>query len=848
MYKKLREIFSWFQQKAIRRMSLKNVLNEYYFRMDSSGTQSSSGAAYKRQAIVYREKTIDDWIMAVTSATDPDDPRRGLLYRFYQSLYNDEHLQTTIDNRVLPVQQAEFNLVDDNDNEDEEAKKLLDRPWYHQLIRICFLHQMQGVSLADISHLDENLEISHVEEVPMSNYIPQQMIIVKEESDKTGWSYKDGALEPYYVQFGNAWALGMLNELAIIMLAKKLGLGSWMNYIEKYGIPPVFVTSDRQDKKRLDELFEMMLDFRNNFFAVLSGNEKVEYGKEAGGNTTDAFLPLEERCDNQISKRLLGQTGTTENGAWEGTAEVHERVEKSRHEYDKMLFQFYFNYIIIPKLVKISPVYKPLERLKLKWDDTESLSITEYIEAINKLAYTFEFDHEEVAKKTGLPIIGQKKNPGGEQQGGTLPNQPKTDPQKKKTEPDDKAVTSPVMEAGEYDFSGIIGRVMKQVYERKVKTGDIDEELFRKTYEELNKKAAEGWGKDDYDDPEQAEEPQRIRDNLFKFSGAKTYQEIKEMNDALYDENGKKLSYKDFREKALAINKDYNENYLRTEFETAETSGRRASEWQEFKANADIMPNLKYVTAGDERVRESHRILDGVVKPINDPFWLQNYPPNGYRCRCYVEQTNEPETPATPMVTIPDAFANNVGQSGEIFTVAHPYFSMPDEHLEKIRKETERSKLYAPYHNDPESKVLISDFADPKDLVKNVESARVISKELKMKIKIRPHINEDGVKNPEYLINEKLADLKNIQGLGGIKNGLDSSRKQQCEYTVFNLDAFESLKPEMVQNKLNGIYKLYGDKFSGQQMIFIYSGKAVKVSWKDVKAGKVTKLLKELQE
>ena len=91
------------------------------------------------------------------------------------------------------------------------------------------------------------------------------------------------------------------------------------------------------------------------------------------------------------------------------------------------------------------------------------MSITEYIEAINKLAYTFEFDHEEVAKKTGLPIIGQKKNPGGEQQGGTLPNQPKTDPQKKKPEPDDEAVTSPVMEAGEYDFSGIIGRVMKQV-------------------------------------------------------------------------------------------------------------------------------------------------------------------------------------------------------------------------------------------------------------------------------------------------------------------------------------------------------------------------------------------------
>lgn len=105
---------------------------------------------------------------------------------------------------------------------------------------------------------------------------------------------------------------------------------------------------------------------------------------------------------------------------------------------------------------------------------------------------------------------------------------------------------------------------------------------------------------------------------------------------------------------------------------------------------------------------------------------------------------------------------------------------MPDNDLIKIRKETERNKIYAPYHRDPESKVMISDFADPKDLAKNVESARVISKELEMKVKIRPHINEDGVKNPEYLIDEKLADLKNIQGLGGIKHGLDSSKNSSA--------------------------------------------------------------------
>lgn len=699
MHKKLREIFNWFQQKAIRRMSLRNVLNEYYFRMDGSGMQSVPGAAYKRQAVVYREKTIDDWIMSVTSATDPDDPRRGLLYRFYQSLYNDEHLQTTIDNRVLPVQQAEFNLVDDNDNEDEEAKKLLDRPWFHQLIRICFLHQLQGVSLADISHLDDNLEISHVEEVPMSNYIPQQMIIVKEESDKTGWSYKDGALEPYYVQFGNAWALGMLNELAVIILAKKLGLGSWMNYIEKYGIPPVFVTSDRQDKKRLDELFEMMQDFRNNFFAVLSGNEKVEYGKEAGGNTTNAFLPLEERCDNQISKRLLGQTGTTTNGAWEGTAEVHERVEKSRHEYDKMLFQFYFNYIIIPKLVKISPVYKPLERLKLKWDDTESLSITEYIEAINKLAYTFEFDHEEVAKKTGLPIIGQKANPGSEQQGGNQPNS-KNHPndeskqdntQKKKSNPN-KAMTSsgiadminslycqdgetPTDDAGFSLSDKIRDRILERLHSKGFDVEkDIDPDLFAHTFDSISKGVDKGFGKVEYNTPDAAF-LNELRHNCMVFAAFKTHRQQNELHALLMDEDGKRKGFDQFRKDTEKVLQDYNVNWLRTEYDTAVRRARFAADFRGYVANKDLYPNLEWLPSVSVNPREAHKIFYGTIRPVDDPFWNTNFPGNLWNCKCRVKSTDAPVNVKGKEEPVPPApgLDKNPGITEEVFTGSHPY-------------------------------------------------------------------------------------------------------------------------------------------------------------------------------
>lgn len=47
---------------------------------------------------------------------------------------------------------------------------------------------------------------------------------------------------------------------------------------------------------------------------------------------------------------------------------------------------------------------------------------------------------------------------------------------------------------------------------------------------------------------------------------------------------------------------------------------------------------LQYSTAGDERVRRSHRTLDGITLPMESKFWDWYYPPNGWGCRCTVIQ------------------------------------------------------------------------------------------------------------------------------------------------------------------------------------------------------------------
>ena len=45
-------------------------------------------------------------------------------------------------------------------------------------------------------------------------------------------------------------------------------------------------------------------------------------------------------------------------------------------------------------------------------------------------------------------------------------------------------------------------------------------------------------------------------------------------------------------------------------------------------------PYLRYVAIMDNRVRDSHKKFHGLILPKEHPFWRNNYPPNGWGCRC----------------------------------------------------------------------------------------------------------------------------------------------------------------------------------------------------------------------
>ncbi len=210
----------------------------------------------------------------------------------------------------------------------------------------------------------------------------------------------------------------------------------------------------------------------------------------------------------------------------------------------------------------------------------------------------------------------------------------------------------------------------------------LPKDVYMKTATNLSQAITTGFGKDiasvAFESPDYVM-LKDLTDNIYMFSGAKTYQHVRATTDLLKDNDIKQSFYK-FKAKASEVFTMYNEAHLQAEYQTAIGSSRMAAEWQRIEENKEVLPLLQYQTVGDARVRPTHASLDNIIRPVDDKFWSNYYPPNGWRCRCTVIQLEEGEV--TDMRgfkkpnDVPEAFLMNSGKDKIVFSDKHPYFKV----------------------------------------------------------------------------------------------------------------------------------------------------------------------------
>lgn len=222
-----------------------------------------------------------------------------------------------------------------------------------------------------------------------------------------------------------------------------------------------------------------------------------------------------------------------------------------------------------------------------------------------------------------------------------------------------------------------------------VNVNDLPVNVYEAIVEVLTNAVISGFGGDlpDFEIGSEQQFAMRLyKQNAQIFSAAKTYQQVYSMTDALFDSNNQIVPFNEFKPKALKVYEKYNVNWLQAEYQTAILQAEGARQWIDIEEDKELFPLLQYQTIGDDRVRKAHKERDNIVRPVDDEFWNENYPPIGWRCRCDVLQLDETEAKSTPKnrlpktTAIPEVFRNNPAKDKFIFSPKHPYFKVDERH------------------------------------------------------------------------------------------------------------------------------------------------------------------------
>lgn len=660
----------------------------------------------KQETDYLSRKDLQDWRDAWQMAIDKENPDRTTLYDIYQDALVDEHLIGIVMQRKLALILNKFIVIDADGKEDKDKTKLFQRGWFMKTLSLAFDSVLWGHSLIQFGNMALNpvtkvQEFKDVKLVPRKHVKPGKEIVVAKPTDKEGMSYTVPPFSDWCLPVGDPEDLGLLLSVSKSCISKKYALLFWDMFAEKFGIPLIYALSPTKDSAERSKIMDMLQSLGAAASGLFPTGTDLKIVESAKGDAYQVFDMRIARANSEMSKAILTQTMTVDNGSSKSQSEVHKDMFDIINMWDETVILNWIIEFLFPFLIMKG---YPLEGFSGAWDKSKELDFKTQQEIDKWIIDTFDVDetyYETLSERYGAPITAKKES--------SVPDI--TDPAantgndaavKKKdnkavayltryinalyfTHVCDKGLKNALPKKSNDRIQSLQDEVTQKLFNGEIPKGGIALELYQEIAGMLMGAATSDIKPGiDYDTPDNAMIA-AIRANVFGFSGAKNRQQMEELRDMLIDENGKIKAFSQYKNDVKAVYDKYNATWLEAEYNHAVASGQMASRWLQIQQDKDVYKLLRYETIKDERVRPQHAALQGITKPVDDPFWRNWYPPNGWNCRCDVSQhidgkiTTEQQVGETVKgMKRQDMFKNNVGETGAVFPDGQSYFQFTD--------------------------------------------------------------------------------------------------------------------------------------------------------------------------
>lgn len=371
-------------------------LQRKYKRRPLLAPQLEQGAYYRSR------RDISDWLAALEWARSPHYQYWKPLIDLYTDVEMDAHLSSLLQTRRLRVLREPFTL---RNEAGDDVSVLLRHRWFDTFVRAVVDSIFYGYTMIEVLAHPEAREVS-VTLLPRAHYAPLRGGILARDVDPGSLLPVVGTeLETQVICLGEWRDLGLLAQAAPLVLRKKNAVGAWSEFTEVFGMPIRIGKTASGDQREINRMEEFLEKMGSRAYAVIDSEDDIMMRETA---RSDAYRVYNELCklmDAQLSKLIVGQTMTTDDGSSRSQAEVHERIFDDITAYDKQYVAMAVNDYLIPLLQHEG---EWPTGLTFGYDERVELSQLD-LDSDQMLLDRFELDDlDYFRERYGVPITGLK--------------------------------------------------------------------------------------------------------------------------------------------------------------------------------------------------------------------------------------------------------------------------------------------------------------------------------------------------------------------------------------------------------------------------------------------------------
>ena len=365
----------------------------------------------KLQADALTQKDMRSWRQAWQTAIDIENPRRGRLYDIYRDVEVDLHLSGCVDQRKGFVQKKSFKLVDAKGKQDDAATQLLEAAWFKDMVGYILDSRYWGhslIQLGDVLAVDGEMRYTGVELVNRKHVVQEYGVIIREQGDEwqTGVPYREEPMAGWLIEAGKPHDLGLYLKAATQTIPKKNMLAYWDQFGEIFGMPIRIAKTTARDPKDRTQIESMLSSMGAAAWGLFPDGTDIDIKETTRGDAFNVYDKRIDRANSELSKGVLNQTMTIDNGSSLSQSEVHLEVFENVVEKDADMVKDIVNDQLLPRMVKHG---FPVKGLHFEWDDSIDYTPEQQLEYEKMILDRFEVDPKYLIDKYGVPITGERK-------------------------------------------------------------------------------------------------------------------------------------------------------------------------------------------------------------------------------------------------------------------------------------------------------------------------------------------------------------------------------------------------------------------------------------------------------